>query len=358
MLAAALFAFSGARPARGDLPVAEPAAQPAGKVREATADEYRQHLAGLKSVVEACAQARDRKNCDPALVGPDDRVPLGNAERRLARYDWLRALLAKAQIKDAPPEKPVANTGEAARPPQLVTSQLLQQAEARLDEDLAQANLAAAVQPSAHASERETMKQVLAGRDFRSLEAPTARDAALEKLSGWLNQLFRSAARLRATASWVGRALVYGFVLVVCVGLALGLLQLERRWRIRLTPENTGPNAAAASVRDWQLWLQDARRLAAAAEWREAIHGVYWAAISRLESRRLWSADRARTPREYLALVAAGDSRQPQLAALTRCFERVWYGGRAAGESDYLQAATLANALIDGVSAANEGGAR
>jgi hypothetical protein len=139
-------------------------------------------------------------------------------------------------------------------------------------------------------------------------------------------------------------------------------MQLERRWRIRLVPESDGPAADAASARDWQLWLADTRRAAAAGQWREAIHFVYWAAISRLESKRLWPADRARTPREYLSLVAAEDPRKPGLATLTRSFERTWYGGRAAGESDYVQAEQLADGLISGKSAANagagEGGAR
>jgi hypothetical protein len=131
-------------------------------------------------------------------------------------------------------------------------------------------------------------------------------------------------------------------------------MQLERRWRIRLIPESDGPAAGAASARDWQLWLADARRAAAAGQWREAIHFAYWASISRLESRRLWPADRARTPREYLALVAADDPRKPLLATLTRSFERVWYGGRAAAESDYRKAEALADALISGT----QGGAR
>jgi hypothetical protein len=95
------------------------------------------------------------------------------------------------------------------------------------------------------------------------------------------------------------------------------------------------------------LWLEDARKAAAASQWREAIHFVYWAAISRLEARRLWPADRARTPREYLALVAAADPRRAGLAALTGSFERVWYGGRAADESDYRNAEQLARALIE-----------
>jgi hypothetical protein len=203
------------------------------------------------------------------------------------------------------------------------------------------------------------MKQVLAGRDFRNLQEPTARDSALERLSNWLNRLFDSAARLQAKSAWVGRAIVWGFIVAVCVALVWALLQLERRWRVRLTPEGGGPAESAASARDWQLWLEDARRAASAGQWREAIHFAYWASISRLESRRLWPADRARTPREYLALVAPEDPRKVGLAALTGSFERTWYGGRAAGESDYRRAEELAAELIAGSRAASaaEGGA-
>ena len=103
------------------------------------------------------------------------------------------------------------------------------------------------------------------------------------------------------------------------------------------------------------MWLEDARRAAASGQWREAIHFLYWAAISRLESKRLWPADRARTPREYLALVAPEDPRRPGLATLTGSFERVWYGGRAAAESDYQRAEQIANALISGATASTPG---
>ena len=330
-------------------------------------------------VVAACANARDTKTCDPALAGQDDRVPLGNApnaERRLVRYDWLRTLLAKAQEKDEIPakaqEKPQDKTQGKAQdktpgapvngpaigvkqdqpedptlPPEPTTSQLLQAAEARLTQDLAQADAAAPPAVAAdHNRERETMKQVLTERDFRNLEAPTATDSVLEKLGEWLNRLLASAAKLQVHAAWVGRAIVGGFILAVCVGLVWGLMQLERRWRIRLVPEIDGPAAGAASARDWQLWLNDARRAAAAGQWREAVHFVYWAAISRLESKRLWPADRARTPREYLALIAAEDPRRASLATLTGSFERTWYGGRPAAESDYQKAEELAAALI------------
>jgi hypothetical protein len=376
-LAFVLAALLGASPARADAP----SAPSAGPWRQASLAEYRQHLVELNALVTACARARDTKTCDPHLVGQDDRVPLrsaSSAERRLVRYDWLRALLTKAQEKDEPPEKtqgkspakaqnePLPDAGKApaeepTRPPRPTIGQLLQDAGARLTQDMAQADAAASapLTPAAsHSRERDTMKQVLAGRDFRGIEAPSARDSALEKFSNWLNRLFQSAATLGTTAAWVGRVLVYGFILAVCVGLVLGLMQLERRWRIRLVPESDGPADGAASARDWQLWLKDSRRAAADGQWREAIHFVYGAVISRLESKRLWPADRARTPREYLALVATDDPRKPQLATLTGSFERVWYGGRAAAESDYRKAEALAGQLISGQSASIEGGAR
>jgi hypothetical protein len=337
------------------------AAPPAAHPHDASYDEYRQHLTALKAIVDSCAKYRDIKACDPAQVGVDDRVPVStapNAERRLVRYGWLRVLLSRAQDKDTDPSENGADakkqtapaTGtpkEEARPPKRTTTQLLIDAKDRLAGDLAQIDKPSAETP-AHAEQRAVMNQVLAGRDFANLEEPTAKDSALEKVGNWLNKIFDSAARLTQHSAWVGRVLVWGFILAICIGLVWGLMQLERRWRVRLVPDDHAPAPGAASARDWQLWLEDARRAAAAGLWREAIHFVYWASISRLESRRLWPADRARTPREYLALVAADDARKPGLTTLTGSFERVWYGGRPAGETDYRKAEEIASALIAG----------
>jgi hypothetical protein len=327
---------------------------------QATLDDYRAHLRLLATLVQVCAKARDTETCNPAQVGPDDQVPLTpapDAERRLVRYGWLRVLLSKAQDKDAaaPKAKPAAGPGsqswENVRPVPRTTTQLLDDAQTRLARDLAQAG--AAVPAADHSLERNAMTEVLAGREYLDLEEPTPKDSALEKVGNWLNRLLEGALKASARAPWLGRALVWGFMVAVCVGLMWGLLQLERRWRIRLVPQDRGPVAGSASAIPWQLWLEDARRAAAAAEWREAIHFLYWASISRLESRRLWPADRARTPREYLALVAPEDPRQPGLATLTGSFERVWYGGRPAAESDYRHAEQIASALIAGAGASS-----
>jgi hypothetical protein len=342
-----------------DTPAASSA--PTGRFQDASLDAYRTHLQNLAVIVQACAKARDLKTCDPTLVGPDDRVPLASnstAPRRLVRYGWLRVLLSRAEEPDTPQPQATPSTRSGEKPfivkPES-TSDLLRDAQDRLAADLAEANGAAAEVPN-HSLERSAMEQVLAGRDFRNLERPTVQDSLLEKVGNWLNRLFESATRLRAKSAWIGRLLVWGFVVGVCVALIWALLQMERRWRVRLVPEDHTPAPGAASARNWQLWLEDAQRAAANGDWREAIHFIYWAAISRLESRRLWPADRARTPREYLALVAPDDQRQAGLATLTGSFERTWYGGRPAQERDYRLAEQVASALIAGTGGSGPSG--
>ena len=341
-----------------------PGAQPVGRWQDASLDAYRQHLVVLQALTQSCAKGRDVKSCDPTLVGPDDRIPMSaepKAERRVVRYGWLRILFSHAEEPDAAQEAPgsrkPANPGEEPTPAAAPsTSQLLKDAEARLARDLDQAKGGPA-EPPAHGQEREVMKQVLAGREFRDLKQPTEGDTALERFGNWLNRLFAKVDKLRSRSAWVGRALVWGFFLAVGIGLAWALVRTERRWRVRLVPASDRPAPEAASARDWQLWLADARKAAAAGLWREAIHFVYWAAISRLESKRLWPADRARTPREYLSLMAPEDPRRDGLASLTGSFERTWYGGREAGESDYQKAEALAASLMGGGTAAvREGG--
>jgi hypothetical protein len=327
------------------------ASQP-GTGQAISIEDYRAHLEKLRTIVDACAKARDAKTCDPALVGNDDRIPVGT-EQRPVRYDWLRTLLQEAQEKDQAPKKDgaAAASGPVAkgvRPRAPTTSELLTAAGQRLQFDIEQAG--GTPRPGAgHPQAREAMNKVLSGRDFRNLEEPTIRDTAMEKLGNAINRFFDKIAKFGARSPWIGLLIKWGFFAAICVGLVVGLIQLERRWRLRLVPEQDGPAPDAPSARDWQLWLEDAHRAAAAGRWREAVHFLYWAAISRLESMRLWPADRARTPREYLALVGEDDPRKMGLAALTRSFERIWYGGRDAGEGDYRAAEQTATALISGV---------
>jgi hypothetical protein len=128
------------------------------------------------------------------------------------------------------------------------------------------------------------------------------------------------------------------------VGLVWAFVRIERSSRVKLIPDVV-PAPGAPSAREWQSWLADAKAGAAKGEWRDAIHFVYWAAIARLEAGRMWPADRARTPREYLGLVPGADARKPALTALTKSFERTWSGGRAAESGDFQSAIELAASL-------------
>jgi hypothetical protein len=325
--------------------------------RSASFQDYRAHLQQLESLTAACAKGRDKPACDPASIGADDMLPVAG-QQRLVSYEWLRVLFARAQEPDAAVRAPGSDS-VLKRDPDikmdvLTTTELLTRAQTRLAADLEQADRAAGVQPT-HSQEHSVLKTVLAGREFRKLEQANNGPTLVERINNWLNNLFGWLGSKQARAAWIGRVLIWGFLTIVGVGLIWALLQWERRWRIRLVPDSDRPAPTAASARDWQLWLNDARDAAARGAWREAIHFLYWAAISRLESKRLWPADRARTPREYLALVAAEDPRKGWLGALTREFEWTWYGGRAADEPDYRSAEELAIALVEG-SPAKSGG--
>lgn len=224
---------------------------PSGRWQNASMEQYRQHLVALEGLTQSCAKARDVKACDPTLVGLDDRVPFGDAatsERRMVRYGWLRVLFYRAESPDEKPEDghdatPGGQRRAAARPASRPTSQLLEDAETRLSGDLTQASgsnakATAAAQKGERRfdQERGVMEQVLAEREFRNLKQPDESDTVLERVGNWLNHLFEGFGRLRARAAWVGRVLVWGFFVAVGIALAWGLLQVERRWRVRLVP--------------------------------------------------------------------------------------------------------------------------
>ncbi|MGA2251245.1 DUF4129 domain-containing protein [Terracidiphilus sp.] len=331
-----------------------------GNTANSSFEDYSKHLEGLISLTQKCAKGRNEESCNPQSIGADEHVRLGS-EQRVMSYEWLRVLFAHAQEPDKAQQAAgvMGNAqlqNDSSLPKPRTTTQLLEAAQMRLADDLRQAGgQVSAV--AGHPAESDAMQKVLSEREFRRLKGRSATDSILEHVNDWINSVFGGISRLTQGAKWLGRALVWGFVLSVAIGLAWALLQLERRWRVRLVPEAEAPAPEAASARDWQLWLADAHKAAAAGLWREAIHFLYWAAISRLESKRLWPADRARTPREYLALMAPEDPRRAGLAALTGSFERTWYGGRAAAEADYRQADELAAALI-GAGVADGGRAR
>ncbi len=320
--------------------------------RDVSLVEYRQHLQELDGVIANCTTQLQIKTpppsgenaCDPDRVGPNDRVqgPAGLQAREI-RYDWLRATLSTAGKKPSgtPSFAFGAHANAKSKPPDI--NALLKDAQKRLRIDEQQAESHLAGNPI-YTGQRKSLDAILARPEYKNATKVSARERMAEWLENLLDQILTRLAGIGSRAPWIGRLIEILLAAGALTTLAWLLFRLERNARVRLVPDiEAAPGTPSA--REWQVWLKDAETAAAAGAWREAIHSVYWASISRLESRRLWPADRARTPREYLGLLGGTDPRKTTLTALTRSFERTWYGGREAEAADFNAALHLAAEL-------------
>ncbi len=312
---------------------------------EASFNNYRKHLETLEALVNTCRKQRTMEACDPAQIGADDRVEWpssGTTAEREIRYDWLRDLLLRAGRKEEQPKAGASPAPVIKTTPPTVDA-LLAQAQQRLEHDWQEAGLHPPAEAN-YASERNSLAAILAQREYQGVSEISTRERLREGLENWLVRIFSRLISFGYRSPWIAftlRALLLG-----ALGTALiwAFIRIERRSRAQLKSD-APPAGSAPSAREWQLWLDDAHKMAAQARWREAIHFLYWASISRLESKRLWPADRARTPREYLRLLSAADPRKANLTALTSSFEHTWYGGREAHSSDFQSALQMAAAL-------------
>jgi hypothetical protein len=351
--------------------------------------EYQAKLQSLDKLLADCQQVTVPSNCQSEQVGSDPQVVLPTGQR-LVRFNWLRDLLDKAakgaadtqKTKQNPPAKSGASASQptadkqasastkpqkpedsydseeeepAPAPPRFQEPTIAQQlADGRkrlAEESAVAARLSAGVtaspnDSSADASQRQLLTRILEAKEYHAAVAsPSLVARVLEKVGNWINRILGKLAEAGFKSKWIGYTAEIGFVLLLSIGLIWFFIRVERQGRLGIGAYPFGTSHTAASARDWQLWLQDAREAAAKGEWREGIHLLYWASISRLESAGQWPADRARTPREYLALLAPENTQRPELARLTQSFERTWYAGRAAGQADFLAAEQVASRL-------------
>jgi hypothetical protein len=189
---------------------------------------------------------------------------------------------------------------------------------------------------------RATLDQILKRREFGAVRPPSQWDLLRERINAWLmrilSRLFENIGRHP-----LGAKLLFWLILFAVVGWLA--MMLVRFWLSRARMDELRSVGEVAFARSWQEWIRAAREAAARGEFREAVHSVYWAGITRLEDAGTISRDRTRTPREHLQLVseavaetaaALQMSRQrDSLAALTALFERVWYGRSHADARDF-----------------------
>jgi hypothetical protein len=297
-----------------------------GEPRLCTPQQLQDRLTSLESVVSACSAAPGKAACDPTAVGDDLRVTLPSGVRTV-EFDWLRNALADAQAGKAPQDKMTA-------------------ARERLARDLS--SLAAATSEPAQdlQQERAILRKILASADFPQQQPPSLWERLRDQFLTWLATRLDRLGTGGSPTHWLSQVLLMALILASCGGLLLWFSRAARRQRLLIAAGGEGAKNAAVSLRDWQLWLAEARELAAEKQWREAIHRLYWAAIAAMERRGAWRPDRARTPREYLALLASQSGSSHDLLQLTRTLERFWYGGEIPAERDYEEARIVTERLV------------
>lgn len=208
---------------------------------------------------------------------------------------------------------------------------LLRQLRARLAAMKAEAS--ASLEPSsADAAMRNRLDRILAAREFGGLQRPNVFEIWKQQILAWLRRLLKKIGLL-PEAGEAGLIFVWLMIAASASLLAIWLFRLAKRDRL----ENLfgGAGSPRRARKNWADWIAEARAQAAADNWRGAIRFGYWAALSYLEAMGVCAPDQARTPRDWLNAVPTGSPRRPAFAALTRRFEAVWYGNRAAGAPEF-----------------------
>ena len=188
--------------------------------------------------------------------------------------------------------------------------------------------------PADASANRAALNSILARPEFRDVQGPNWVDRLKQRLLAFLFRSFGAPVPLvghsydqqvsRVRAHWARSRSLWATLRIATSRAGESL-------------ESVVPTDLPVSAKEWAIWLEEARAAAAKSEWRDAIHLAYWAGISFLERQGTWKPDRARTPREYLRLLASSSEHRETLKALTQIFELAWYAKRDASERTFSQ---------------------
>ncbi len=190
-------------------------------------------------------------------------------------------------------------------------------------------------------AEHNKLTEILSRREFRNVKGESWYERLKDAVQRWLAHLLN---RILFSSAFpvVSRIVIW---ILVALAVIVALLWVIRNYRQSNIYTNITGVPETLTAKPWRDWQAEAQLAAREGRWRDAVHLSYWAAISFLESQGLWRPDRARTPREYLRLLAAGDAHRDPLQQLTRDFEKVWYGTDAATAESFAGASALLERL-------------
>lgn len=294
--------------ARAEAPTVVPAGTFAAQITDA------------RALAEACAASADA--CTAPKLPDRERVQGAAGGDFELSWTWLSEAMAKGQ----------KSTAQADR------AKLMSVVEAHLLRLGQEANAGQTVPDASFSRARTAANAALAREEFRAVaEGPSWLERQMARLQDWFLRMFTGMDRLGRRAPWLAPTIEWA-----CFGLAAGGLlwfvrQTLARQALRIALSE-GAALASRGERDSANWAQLAEQHASAAQWREAIHCLYWAAVALMETRRAWKPNATRTPREYLRLLRPGSEAQRALRELTRTFEAAWYGHAQADEGQYRRA--------------------
>jgi hypothetical protein len=171
------------------------------------------------------------------------------------------------------------------------------------------------------------LKQILARTEFKRVRSQDAEAILREQLLKAIIALFSLIAKNPEQAAFYANVFTWAVIGIVATFVVWKIV----RWMWRASPGEISRDIIpfSPSAKEWWRWMEEARAAVERAEFREAVHSSYWAAISYLETSGAWKPDKARTPREYERLLSKSNPFYAQLIEIGTIFEVVWYGGRS-----------------------------
>ena len=181
--------------------------------------------------------------------------------------------------------------------------------------------------------------------------------AAARKVRNWLRKLLLpSGPRPTGDAATVARAAI-AFVALALASLVVLALRSLRQAR---TPASEVEMIASPVTdedplsRESSQWESRARELAGAQRFREAIRAWYHAVLTALFRRGTLHYRRGRTNWEYVASVGPEQGWRAGFIALTRLFDREWYGSRSSDREAFAVASRQAQEILAALGRARE----
>lgn len=192
---------------------------------------------------------------------------------------------------------------------------------------------------------RERLNRILAQAEYQQEQRQESSikqwiTNLLRQVQNWFRKLFstRSQAQPSQFTLTLTRLLIGGLLLLT-LGYALYKFFRWLGTRNRRQETEPGPREILGEIISETATTEDllaaARRLSEQGDYRGAIRRAYIALLFELEQRGKLRLHRAKTNRDYLEALRDEALLYPSFVALTRMFERIWYGHANATEFDF-----------------------